>query len=61
MSQSIVVRLRGYGDSGVMREVAEIVLPEGFSTVKALKVTTVPGKPHLMDRVDIEFEKGSVG
>lgn len=61
MSQSIMIRLKGYGDRGTLQEVAEIVLPEGFSTVKSMKVRTVPGSPHKMDSVDIEFEKGIVG
>jgi hypothetical protein len=44
-----------------MRDVAEIEMPEGFSTVKSLKVQTVRDKPYLLDKVDIEFEKGPVG
>lgn len=56
-----MIRLKGYGDRGTLQEVAEIVLPEGFSTVKSMKIRTVPGSPHKMDSVDIEFEKGIVG
>lgn len=60
MSQIILVRLKGYGDKGVMRDVAEIVVPAGMPPVKSMKIGTVPDRPHDIRSVDIEFHD-SVG
>jgi hypothetical protein len=49
------VRLKGYGDKGVMRDVAEIVVPAGMPPVKSMKVSTVPDRPHDIRSVDVEF------
>lgn len=61
MTQSIMIRLKGYGDDAALSDVAEIILPEGFSTVKSLKIVTVPGRSHKLESAFVEFEKGAVG
>jgi len=61
LSQRIVIRLKGYGDAADLCDVAEIILPDGFSTVKSMKIVTVPGKPHKLESAFVEFEKGAVG
>lgn len=56
MSQVIKIRLKGYGDNGLMREVAEIEVPQGFALIESMKIVTVPGKPYLLESADMKFD-----